>query len=132
MDSVTIIVKIREQADDILKIAKAFGWIIEQDGLSIFVEMRHRRKSTPIYLLRISFEDYPQRAPSYIFVNKDKRESGSWPPNVKHGSEPPGICTPGTREFHEHYHKNDAQFQWNPENYSLRFVLMNIQKIIEK
>ena len=132
MDPETIKAKMREQVDDVLKIAHAFGWIVTEEGLAIFVEMRHRRKASHVYLLRVSFEDYPQRAPSYVFVDKETREPGSWPAEVKHGADPPGICTPGTRECIEVYHKNDSTFQWNPEKSPLRLVLMEIQKLLEK
>ena len=132
MDYETIKAKIDEQVADVLKLAEAFQWKIQKDGIAVFVEMCHRRKPDRSYVLRVSFEDYPKRALSYVFVNIDTKIPGRWPPNVKHGSDPPGICTPGTRECIEHYHKGDAKYQWDPNKYTLRYVLMEIQKMLEK
>lgn len=132
MDAETIYAKIDAQVSDALKIAGPFKWQIQKDGFTVFVAMCHRRKSDHIFLLRVSFDDYPQRAPSYVFVNGDRQTPGGWPPKVKHGSNPPGICTPGTRECIEHYHRGDAKYQWDPNMYTFRFVLMGIQTMLEK
>jgi hypothetical protein len=132
MDSETIQVKMSEQIGDVKKIAEPYGWAIERTGLSVYIEMRHRRKPDDAYLLRVAFEDYPRRAPSYVFVDKETKNPGSWPPNVKHGSDPPGICTPGTRECIEYYHKGDAKYQWDHNKYTFRFVMMEIQKLLEQ
>lgn len=132
MDIETVKAKMREQVDDVRKIAPAYGWLIQEDNLFMYVEMRHRRKPEHVYLVRVVFDDYPMRAPSYVFVSRDSKSPGSWPPGVKHGADPPGICTPGTRECIEVYHKNDSQYQWDPKKYPTRMVLMEIQKLLEK
>jgi len=132
MDVKTVKAKMDQQVADVLKVARPFLWKIQKNEIAIFVEMRHRRKPDQPYFLKVSFEDYPKRAPSYVFVDMATKNPGGWPPNVKHGSNPPGICTPGTRECIEHYHKGDAQYQWDPNKNNLRSVLMEIQKMLEK
>ena len=132
MDKETIEAKMDEQVADIQKVAEGFGWTIEKNGLRVFIEMRHRRKPDQIFLNKITFEDYPRRAPSYVFVDRETKNPGGWPPKVKHGSEPPGICTPGTRECIENYHQNDRKYQWDPQKYPVRKVLMEIQKLLEQ
>lgn len=132
MDPETVKAKMREQVADVGKISPAYGWKLKDDGLFLHVEMGHRRKSSPVYLLQISFDDYPQRAPSYVFVDIGSLEPGSWPPNVQHSAQPPGICTPGTRECIEIYHKGEAQYQWDPQKYPVRLVLMEIQRMLER
>jgi hypothetical protein len=133
MEQETVKIKAREQICDAVKIAKVMQWRFEiaEDGLILLVEMRHRRKPGPQYLLRVGFDDYPQRAPSYYFVDMNTRKAGASPPNVHHGNPLPGICTPGTRECCEVYHKNQAQYAWNPSKYPLRSVLMEVQKMME-
>lgn len=113
-------------------LARACGWIFEVEDLRAFVTLQHRRKSDSKHLLRIEFDDFPRRAPSYVFVDRTTREVGAWPPNVKYDGNPPGICAPGTREFHEHYHRNDAQYAWDPNRYTFTNTLLNIQKLMER
>lgn len=113
--------------------AKAMHWEFEVDKLDVFITFRHRQKPERNFLLRASFDDFPRRPPSCVFVDPHSRTltDAAWPPNVKHGGQPPGICTPGTREFHEHYHKRDAQYAWSAERYPLLDTLERIQKLIE-
>jgi len=100
-------------------LCRAFGWQVEVDGLVAYVLLRPRQHREQAFLLRASFDDFPWRAPSFAFVDRTTYQphDTAWPPGVRHGSQPPGICTPGTREFHEHYHLNDAQYRWEPERY---------------
>lgn len=114
--------------------AKVINWTFKVDGLVVYVELRPRHCPENVYLLRVSFDDFPRRAPSYVFVDQGKKEmtEQAWPPDVKHGAEPPGICTPGTREFHEHWHKNDMQHTWDPEKYSFHDTLLRIHQLMER
>lgn len=113
--------------------AKSFNWMFEVQDLIIYIELRHRRRSKHTYLLRATFDDFPRRAPSYIFVDRETKNlaDGAWPPNVRHGAAPPGICTPGTREFHEHWHSGDAQYPWNAEVYTFLDTLQRIHLLME-
>jgi hypothetical protein len=115
------------------KLASVCGWAFESQGLIVHVTMRPRRRLDAFYILRVAFDDFPRIAPSYVFVDAKAREMtpAAWPPNVKHGGEPPGICTPGTREFHDHYHRGDAQYLWDPARYSVLDTLQRIQRMIE-
>jgi hypothetical protein len=113
-------------------LARACGWTIEIDRA--YVTLRHRRKPEFVYLLRVSFDEFPRRAPSYVFVDRTTKEmtAAAWPPNVKHEEALPGICTPGTREFHEKYHLNDAQYPWDPARYTFVDTLHRIQRLMEQ
>lgn len=114
-------------------LAQVCGWTFEVDAAQVYVELKHRRKPESVYLLRISFEDFPRRAPSYLFVDRESKNltPAAWPPNVKHEEAFPGICTPGTREFHERYHLNDAQYPWDPDRYTFTDTLHRIQQLME-
>lgn len=113
--------------------APIFGWSFDTQDLVVYVTLKHRRRPEFIYLLRVSFDEFPRLAPSYIFVERETKQMsiGAWPHDVKHGAEPPGICTPGTREFHEHWHKGDAQHRWDPERYTFLSTLQMIQQLME-
>ena len=112
--------------------AVAFGWTFEIHDLMVYVILRPQQRRERAYLLRVIFEDFPARAPSYVFVDSDTKQitPGAWPPNVKHGSD--AICTPGTREFHENLHRNDAQYPWDSNKYTFLKTLREIQKIMDK
>lgn len=114
-------------------LCRVFGWEISVDGLSAYVHMRPRRKPDTTYLLRASFEDFPRHAPSCVFVDVASRQpdDDAWPPKTRHGASPPGICTPGTREFHNHYHANDRQYPWSPDRYPFLQTLTEIHRLME-
>ncbi len=114
-------------------VARAFGWVFEVDDITVHVTMRHRRRPEPVFLLRVVFEDFPRRAPSYVFVDRETKRptDAAWPPNVKHGDPLPGICTPGTREFHEKYHLNDSQYPWDSKRFTFLATLQMIHSMME-
>jgi hypothetical protein len=114
--------------------AAVFAWTFEIEDLILYVTMRHRRKPDSIYLLRVAFDDFPRRAPSYIFVDRHSKDktSEAWPPKVKQSNNPAGICTPGTREFHENYHRNDAAYPWDSERYTVLSTLCEIHRLMER
>lgn len=138
MDEETTRAKMLEQLDYAQRSAmwKANGWQIVVAGLTAYVSLLHRRQPEYSYLLRVHFDDFPRRAPSYHFVDKITRDEcpDAWPPNVKHVStgKPIGICTLGTRECHEHYHLNQPQYPWNPKPSAFLETLQNIQKMMER
>lgn len=113
---------------------KEFGWVFETKDLTVYVTMRHRKKSDSIYVLEVGFDDFPRRAPSYIFVGRNTKENTAeaWPPGVKQSDNPVGICTPGTREFHEHYHRGDAAYPWDPDRYTFLSTLCEIHRLMER
>jgi hypothetical protein len=135
MDPETVRAKMIAQVDWALHSAmtKVFAWVIETDGVVAYVQMRHRRRSEYVFLLRASFDEFPRRAPSYVFVDLQSKQltDSAWPAGARHGDSLPGICTPGTREFHEKYHLNDAQHPWDAERYSFLDTLQRIHKIME-
>lgn len=136
MDIETVRTKMMEQICQVQQSAmtRAYGWTYAVQDLMVYVVLRHRRRSGNAYLLRGSFEEFPRRAPSYVFVDPDTKEvtPAAWPPHVQHGAEPPGICTPGTREFHEHWHKNDQQYPWDAARYPFLDTLQRIHRLLEQ
>ena len=137
MDRKTVRSLLDEQLGQIQKSALqgACAWQIEQEGLVLYIRMRPRGGAgQPEFLLKASFDDFSRRAPSCVFVDKQLREhqDSAWPPNVRHGAAPPGICTPGTREFHENYHANDRQYPWDAERYPFLQTLMESQRLMER
>ena len=136
MDAETVRAKMMDQLDQARHsaMAHAFGWIFEIQDLAVYVTMRHRRQPDCIYLLRVTFDDFPLRAPSYVFVDRNTKQISpeAWPPNVKHSDNPPSICTPGTREFHEHLHQNDAQHRWDSDRYTVLSTLCEIHRLMER
>lgn len=110
-------------------VAEILGWKFEIDDLTVFVTIRPRTNPDKEYLLRVTFEDFPRRCPSFLFVDQGSRQPGNWPPDVRHGSG--GICIPGTREFYEQIHQNDQEYPYRSESYSLLEVLHGIQLLVE-
>jgi len=136
MDAETVQTLIAEELDQVRGSAlwRACHWEIEEDGLAVYVRMRPRTAREREFVLRASFDDFPRRAPSCVFVDGQTRQpnDGAWPPGVRHGSAPPGICTPGTREFHDNYHANDKQHPWDSDRYPFLQTLMEIQRLMER
>lgn len=115
-------------------LARAFAWSFDLDDLSVYVTLIPRRRPEPLYLLRVTFDDFPRRPPSYVFVDRTTRQDtdSAWPPGVRHHGPPPGICTPGTREFHEHLHRGDSQYPWDPDRYTFVGTLAEIHRLTER
>ncbi len=134
MDVETVQVKMMAQVNEARqrKMAEVFAWVFEVDGFIAYTTLQPRGRAEPKYLLRVSFDDFPRRAPSYLFVDRETRQvtDAAWPPNVRHGSN--GICTPGTREFHETLHCNDAQWPWDPDRFSFLDTLQRIHQMMER
>ena len=137
MDTETVRLKMQGQVDDALRSAMvgAYKWEFEIDDLIVYVTFRPRRRPERVFLLRVMFGEFPRRAPSYVFVDRSTNlvTDQAWPPDVKHGDDAlPGICTPGTREFHEKWHRTDAQWPWDPDRLTFLDTLQRIQAIMEK
>lgn len=99
----------------------------------IYVEMHPKASPESRFLARLRCDDYPQRAPSFQFVDPMTKETGSqyWPAKGKGFSEAvnrnkalPQLCIAGIREFHELLHK---EVQWDPSKYPLASTLETIQ-----
>jgi hypothetical protein len=50
-------------------LTRAHGWVFEVDDLIAYVTLQHRRRPEHVYLLSVLFDDFPRRAPSYVFVD---------------------------------------------------------------
>lgn len=112
-------------------IVEYHDWKFEIDELFLFVTMRPRPQPEKKYLARFTFDDYPQRAPSFAFVDMETKEVGKefWP---QHGSafgsavsrQPPQLCIAGVREFHEQLHQEQ---HWDANRFPLGLTLEAIQ-----
>ena len=135
MDVETTQAKMLEQVGQAQRSAMAceLGWAIEVVDVLLYVTLRPRKHRDATYLLRLAFDDFPRRAPSYVFVDLGTNEitDAAWPPNVRHGAQPPGICTPGTREFHDNYHANDKGYPWDPGRFTVLDTLYRIHQLME-
>lgn len=133
MDTDTVRQKMREQLDQARDSAmtKEMGWNFE-DEFTTYITLRPRNQPDKSYLLRIQFDQFPKRAPSFVFVDaQTKAESDSaWPPDMRHGGTQ-GICIEGTREFYEQIHHNDAQYPYNPATYSFLDTLHRVHLMME-
>ena len=136
MDAVTVKELMAEQLNVVRKSAlcAAFDWGIEETDLCVHVALRPRHCREKVFLLRMLFDDFPRRPPSYVFVDVKTREmkDEAWPPGVRHSAAPPGICTIGTRECHENYHLNDAQYPWEPKPNAVLQTLAEIHRMMEQ
>jgi hypothetical protein len=104
------------------------------DGLAVYVTVRHRKKPEHVFLLRVNFDDFPRRAPSYVFADKNTKQvtSAAAPRGVLHTDNPQKMCTPGTREFHEDLHRNDAAHPWDPSRYTFLSTVWEIHRLMER
>ncbi len=133
MDIETTTAKMMAQVDQVRQsaMARTLGWQFEIDELTVYVALSRRKEPDRTYLLRARFDEFPKRPPSYGFVDPETKEGApdTWPPGVMHS--PYKICTPGTREFHEDLHKNDAQYRWDPDRYTFLSTLRMIHRLME-
>lgn len=138
MDAETVRAKMMKQVTAAQESAMADEYLwrfdIDAERHTVYVAMRDRRRPDRSYLLRTVFDDFPARAPSYGFVDAQTKEitPGAWPPNVQHSDPLPGICTPGTRAFHEKFHLNDASWPWNPDRLTFLDTLQRIHQLMER
>ncbi len=136
MDQATVQANVRQQVEAIQNSAlcTAFSWRVEVGDLVLFVLMLRRGVASDSYLLRVGLDDYPRRAPSFVFVDKASKTPAnqSWPPGVKHNHDRPGICIPGTRECHEIYHANEARYQWDAAQTPVLDTLARIQRLMDR
>ena len=111
--------------------AGVLGWGFEIDELTVYVTLTRKIEPDHTYLLCACFDEFPRRAPSYRFVDPDTKGDGpdAWPPGVMHS--PYKICTPGTREFHEELHKDDAQYSWDADRYTVLATLRMVQRLMD-
>lgn len=136
MDTETVETKMMEQVEMARRsgIARALHWGLDVADLVAYVTMQPRHHPEQTFLLRVSFDEFPRRAPSYVFVGRETKQviDAAWPPGVRHGASPTGICTPGTREFHEHFHANDQGYPWDAERYTVLDTLHRIHQLMER
>lgn len=130
--------KLRKEVEALLALQATVShhrWEIVIDGLIVYVTIYPRNMPKKKYLARFIYDDFPQRAPAFTFVDPETRREGKefWP---KHGAfnnalnrQPPQLCIPGVREFHEILHR---EHPWSPECYPLVKVLESIQAELTK
>lgn len=136
MDAKTVRSKMMEQVEQAQNSAmkEVYGWEFEIEEITVYTTMRHRRKKEYIFLMKTTFEDFPRRAPSYIFVDSTTKEmtEQAWPPGVKTGKNNEiGICALGTRECHEIWHPNESKYEWNFEELTFLDTLQRIHRMME-
>lgn len=103
-----------------------YGWILLPP--EIYIQMNPRGKPESKSLVRITFEGFPEQAPSYILVNPQTKAVEShiaWPTSA-YKPDWPGFCLNGTREFYTKGHP-DRTPQWSPEGFPVAAVLQEIQ-----
>jgi hypothetical protein len=130
--------KLKEELEAVLALQDTVAyhqWKIVPEELTVYVTMHPRNAPNKKYLARFTYDDFPQRAPAFTFVDPDTRKEGKefWP---RHGAfisatnrEPPQLCIAGVREFHESLHREKP---WSPECYPLAKVLESIQAELTK
>ena len=132
MDIETTKAKMMEQVDEARHSAMAgnLGWAFVVEDRIVYVTLPRRKEPSRDYLLRVQFDDFPKRAPSYMFIDPITRQNvpDAWPSGVMHSES--RICTPGTREFHEHLHANDAQYPWDPGRYTFLSTVRMIHRLM--
>ena len=107
------------------------GWEFQLGDLELLVFINPKAQPEVRFLAQLSYEDYPQKAPSLAFVNPDTKEPGRefWPQKGKAfaaavSRNPPQLCIEGVREYHEQLHSG-AQFI--PEVHTLAKLLDSMQ-----
>lgn len=139
MESEVISHKIQEQLDYLQAHNNLFiyhGWQVTPGGLYVYVLMYPKKSPNLKFMARFYYEGYPQRAPAFTFIDPQTRQEGKqfWPQQgsafqAALGRNPPQLCIPGIREFHEILHTN---YTWNVNKYLLCKVLEDIQVEMDK
>lgn len=131
--------KMRQQVDSVRSVEQIVayhGWEFSEEGLQLFVALKPRAKPDLRFIARLSYDGFPQRAPSLTFVNPETKEPGTdfWPRQAPAFTkavrrQPPQLCIEGLREFHEQLHQERP---WNPEIHTLGRLLESMQAEINK
>jgi hypothetical protein len=108
-----------------------YGW--ELLPPEIYIRMHPQGKPDQKYVVRITFDGFPDEAPSYVFVNpQTKALDGQGCPSMSaYKQDWPGFCLNGTKEFYNRGH-SDRRPQWAPEKYPIASVLQEIQVELNK
>jgi hypothetical protein len=102
---------IQEQVDRLRALAPLLSITsIEVDGYDVFVTFKTVTRGQELAVRLRCDNGYPIVPPSVSFVNPvDKRDGqvSFWPSDgeqaIKRGNNPPFICLPGIREYHERH-----------------------------
>jgi hypothetical protein len=99
----------------------------------IYVQMHPRGKLDQKYVVRITFEAFPDEAASYVCVNSQTKalDGQGCPPISAYKADWPGFCLNGTKEFYKKGHPERTP-QWTPEKYPIALVLQEIQVELNK
>ena len=108
-----------------------YDWQLQP--VQLFLSMHPRDKPEEAFLLRITFDSFPDTAPSYLFVNPQtkKVDPDSWPTGRAFKKDWPGICLKGTREFYAVGHP-ERRGEWSLETDTVASVLQEIQVELNK
>jgi hypothetical protein len=115
--------KMMEQVENLrdTSLPEGYGWELEVEDLQLTVEMPSPKNDNE-YTLLVSFDDFPQKPPSYLF-------DGQWP-NCSDIKENKGVCIVGTREFYNEFGHGDREF--NHEEHTLKKTLQRIYHLMRK
>ena len=110
---------------------ECYDWHLQP--VQLFLSMYLRSNPDKAFLLWITFDSFPDKAPSYLFVNPQtkKVEPESWPTGTAFKKDWPGICLKGTREFYDRGHP-ERRGEWSVEAYPVASVLQEIQVELNK
>lgn len=108
---------------------------VELDQWDVFVTFT-RAKDGRKYTIRLRCNNgYPLHPPSVVFVNpQDHTAEGSqfWPDDggnaFKKSSNPPFICIPGIREYHEHH----REVQFTPRDVALSKMVAELVTMMNR
>lgn len=115
--------KMTQQVDDLkgTSLSDAYGWDLSVDGLQLTIDMPSPKNDNE-YTLVVTFDDFPQQPPSYLFDD-------DWPncPDIK---EDRGICIVGTREFYNEFGHGDRDF--SHQEHTLKKTVQRIYHLMRK
>lgn len=115
--------KMTQQVDDLkdTSLTDAYGWDLEVDDLELTITMPSPKNDNE-YTLVVTFDDFPQQPPSYLFDE-------DWPncPDIK---EDRGVCIVGTREFYNEFGHGDRDF--NHQEHTLKKTVQRIYHLMRK
>jgi hypothetical protein len=115
--------KMTQQVDNLkaTSLPDAYGWDLAVDGLQLTIDMPSPKNDNE-YTLVVTFDDFPQQPPSYLFDD-------DWPncPDIK---EDRGICIVGTREFYNEFGHGDRDF--NHQEHTVKKTVQRIYHLMRK
>lgn len=100
------------------------GLEVEVNDFDVFIQMPMPDET--LYELKVNFDNHPQQAPSYRFID-------DWPNNARGIDENRGgICIDGTRECYNEYSHDEREDDWDPEKYDLVTMVHKIYGLVRR